>query len=436
MATSTEILERLTRLHAKVIDRSLERMPGLLADLGDPHRRLPPVVHVAGTNGKGSLVAYLKAITEAAGYRVHVYTSPHLVRFNERIVLAGQMIADDALTELLERVERVNAGRPITVFEITTIAAFLAFAEHPADLTLLEVGMGGRLDATNLVEQPALTAIQPVQLDHQAYLGDTIAEIAAEKAGILKPGVTGVIGPQEPDALAAIEARAAEIGAPLLIYGRDFVVGGDHRTGLHVGGPLTAGFGHALGLPPPGLYGHHQIANAGVAAAAALALRGRFELPDRALAEGLRTVQWPARLQRLKRGPLVDLLPPGWELWLDGGHNPGAGAALAPTLADWRDRPLHLVMGMLANKDADGYLQALRGLVADLRAITIPGDTPSHPAEALVAAAQRVAIPAAAADSVADGIRAIVAGQAQPGTARILICGALYLAGLVLAENG
>jgi dihydrofolate synthase/folylpolyglutamate synthase len=403
-------------------------MARLLDALGAPQRRLPPVVHVAGTNGKGSLVAYLKAMVEAAGLRAHVYTSPHLVRFNERIVLAGAVIDDGALRALLERCERANNGQPITFFEITTAAAFLGFAETPADITLLEVGLGGRLDATNLVDHPALCAITPVSLDHQNYLGDTVVSIAGEKAGILKPGVPAVIGPQPDAAAAVIEACAAALDVTLFRHGADWSV-----ESLPAGGFAYRDVRRRLELPPPGLVGWHQIANAGTAVACAAALVDRFPLGDAALAAGVRQVRWPARLQRLVRGPLVASLPRDIELWLDGGHNPSAAEALARTVADWRDRPLRLVLGMLDTKDPVAFLRPLAPHVVALRTVALGGDSPFVPPERLAALARDAGIDAAPAPSVADA----VAGLAAVGApARILICGSLYLAGSVLVENG
>ncbi|MBI3515900.1 MAG: bifunctional folylpolyglutamate synthase/dihydrofolate synthase [Proteobacteria bacterium] len=399
-------------------------MHRLLAALGDPHRRVPPVVHVAGTNGKGSLVAYLKAMLEAGGYRAHVYTSPHLVRFNERIVLAGQIIDDAALSELLERCERANGGEPITFFEITTAAAFLGFAETAADVLLLEVGLGGRLDATNVIERPALTAITPVSIDHQHFLGDTITAIAGEKAGTLKPGVPAAIGPQPADAAAVIAAQAAAVGAPLLRHGIEWSVA-----------PTAAGIAYrgtrwTLELPPPGLLGWHQIANAGTAVACAEQLADRFRLDAGAIAAGLAGVRWPARMQRLTRGPLVAALPAGVELWLDGGHNASAGEALARTVETWSG-PLHLVLGMLNTKDPVAFLRPLAGRLGGVRTVSIPGEANGIPGDRLAAQARAAGFDAQATADVATA----VAELAARGPGRILICGSLYLAGTVLAHN-
>jgi dihydrofolate synthase/folylpolyglutamate synthase len=423
MANSVAILGRLSLLYPKIIDLSLDRVRDLMARLGDPQDHLPPVIHVAGTNGKGSTVAMLRAILEAAGYRVHAYTSPHLVRFNERIRLAGTLIQEPALVDLLEEIERVNAGAPITFFEITTAAAFLAFARNPADVVLLETGLGGRLDATNLVKAPAACVITPVSMDHMSYLGDTVAAIAGEKAGILKPGRPAVIGPQVPEALAVIEARAAAIGAPL------FRAGSDWGAIPTAAGWRFEGARMSLDLPLPNLPGRHQIDNAG-GVLACLERLGDLSVPQSAIRTGLAKIEWPARLQRLKTGPLVEGLGAGIELWLDGGHNPSAGAALAVQAATWSDRPLHLVVGMLNNREPADFLGPLAPHLATLQAVEIPGEPNGHDPEIVAAAARGLGIPTEIAPSVAAAIARI------EGPARILICGSLYLAGSVLAENG
>ncbi|MGH7053259.1 MAG: bifunctional folylpolyglutamate synthase/dihydrofolate synthase [Stellaceae bacterium] len=422
---SDRVLERLTRLHPKKIDLSLGRIERLLAALGNPQDRLPPVVHVAGTNGKGSVVATLRACLEAGGWRVHAYISPHLVRFHERIRLAGTLIAEDDLVALLEECERANGGEPITFFEITTAAAFLAFARTPADAVLLEVGLGGRLDATNLVRRPAATAITPISLDHQAFLGDTIAVIAGEKAGILKPGVPAVLAPQTPEAQTVLEARARAVGAPLYRWGEEW------RSFPSDGGMRYEGKSWQLDLPRPSLFGAHQIVNAGTAIAC-LEHLDALPVSAEAIAAGLRQIEWPARLQRLTRGPLIAMMP-GWELWLDGGHNPGCGEVLAAVAADWHDRPLHLVVGMLNTKDAAGFLRPLSPYVRDLRAVTIPGEDNALPAEAIAAAAHEAGIPAQTAPSLAAAFAEIAATSKE---GRVLICGSLHLAGVVLADNG
>jgi dihydrofolate synthase / folylpolyglutamate synthase len=423
--SSDRVLERLGRLHPKLIDLSLGRIERLLAALDNPHEKLPPVIHVAGTNGKGSTVATLRACLEAGGYRVHAYVSPHLVRFHERIRLAGHLIEEEALIALLEECERTNGGTPITYFEITTAAAFLAFARTPADIVLLETGLGGRLDATNVVRRPAVTAVTPISLDHQAFLGDTIAQIAVEKAGILKPGVPAVVGPQPAAAEAVIDARAAVLAAPLLRWQHEW------RCTAIGTGMRFAGQRWRLDLPNPSLAGAHQIANAGTAIACLEQLPS-LPLPPDAVASGLRRIEWPARLQRLTRGPLVDMMPPGWELWLDGGHNPGAGAVLAEFVAGWNDHPLFLIVGMLNTKDAGGFLGQLAPYTTALVAVTIPGERNPLPAEAIATAASTVGMKAATAPSLAAALARFMLDST---CGRVLICGSLHLAGIVLAEN-
>ncbi len=456
-AASDRVLTRLMQLHPKKIDLTLGRVERLLAALGNPHKQLPPVVHVAGTNGKGSTVATMRACLEAAGYRVHVYTSPHLVRFHERIRLAGELIDEDALLAVLDECERANGGEPITFFEITTAAAFLAFMRTPADIVLLETGLGGRLDATNVIPRPAATAITPISLDHQAFLGDTVAAIAGEKAGILKPAAPAVIGPQPAEAAAVIEARAAAIGAPLHRWQREWRcdpfcnplsnpplpgldpgITEEGRVAVPEAGMRYEGVRWRLDLPPPSLPGAHQIANAGIALACLEQLH-EFSLPADAIAAGLCRIDWPARLQRLSRGPLAETLPPGWDLWLDGGHNPGAGQVLAEIAAKWRDQPLYLVVGMLNTKDAGGFLAPLASHAQALYALTIPGEENALPAPRIAEAARGVGIPAEETESIEAALRAVVSRNSAiggSGPARVLICGSLHLAGIVLAENG
>jgi dihydrofolate synthase/folylpolyglutamate synthase len=419
-AASDTILARLMTLHPKVIDLTLDRVHRLLARLGHPERALPPVVHIAGTNGKGSTLAMIRAGLEGAGHRVHSYTSPHLVRFHERIRLAGAPIPEPELAALLDECEAANAGEPITFFEITTCAAFLAFARHPADWLLLEVGLGGRLDATNVVERPALCVITPVSYDHQQYLGNTLAAIAGEKAGILKPGVRGIVGPQEDEALAAIERTAARVRAPLAIHGQHWHVA--EEDGRLVYQDETGG----LDLPRPNLPGPHQIANAGAALAALRAL-GAGD-PEAAVTRA----DWPARMQRLRRGPLPASAP-GVELWLDGGHNPAAGQAIAATLAGLPPRPTFAICGMLNTKDVRGFMAPLAGHLEGLVAVPIPGEANTLPAEVTAAAAAGAGINARIAPDVAAALDLIAARNPQ---ARVLICGSLYLAGRVLAQNG
>ncbi len=413
-------------LHPKVIDLSLERIERLLERLGNPQARLAPVVHVAGTNGKGSVIAFLRAMLEAAGYRTHVYISPHLVRFNERIRLAGELISEDALSAVLEECEEVNAGHPITFFEITTAAAMVAFSRTPADIVLLETGLGGRLDATTVIERPLLSVLTPVSVDHQQFLGDTIEEIAGEKAGILKPGVACVTTAQSPGAARVIAAHAEYLGVALYRQGRDWAVRGT-RDGLRF-----EASGRILSLPRPVLAGTHQVRNAGQAAACCGLLTG-FEVPDAALARGLETARWPGRLHRLVSGPLVDMVPGDWELWIDGGHNPAAARTLAAQAWRWRGRPLYLVFGMLNSKDPHLFLGALSGRVTGLRAVAIPGEANSIGAEELAAAATAAGIAAAPAPGVEEALAAITASESGP--ARVLICGSLYLIGTVLADN-
>ena len=419
---SDAILARMMTLHPKVIDLTLDRMWRLLAALGHPERDLPPVIHIAGTNGKGSTLAMIRAGLEGMGQRVHAYTSPHLVRFHERIRPAGALIEEAALAAVLEECHRANGGAPITYFEITTCAALLTFARTPADYTLLEVGLGGRLDATNVVERPALCVITPVSIDHQQFLGETVAQIAGEKAGIIKRGVPCVVGPQPEPAGEVIEARAAALGAPLLAHGQ-------HWHAFEERGRLTfQDESGLLDLPLPNLRGPHQIDNAGAALMAlrhlSADLRGYEAAVDRA--------EWPARMQRLRRGPLAEAAP-GAELWLDGGHNPAAGAAIATTLADRPARPTWAICGMLNTKDVGGFLAPLAPHLRGLRAVSIPGEANTLPAETTADAARAVGIEASVAPTVAEALAGIVAEAPE---ARVLICGSLYLAGSVLRENG
>jgi len=417
-------------LHPKLIDLSLERVERLLDKMGNPEAALPPVVHVAGTNGKGSTVAFMRACLEAAGHSVHAYTSPHLVRFHERIRLAGSLIEEDRLLALLEECEAANDGEPITFFEITTVAAFLAFSRTPADVLLLETGLGGRLDTTNVVKRPAVTVITPISHDHHQFLGDNLAGIAREKAGILKPGIVCVTSRQVPVAMEVITARAQDIGVALYREGEDWSVTGT-TDGLIYESP--SGTTH---LPLPTLIGEHQTANAGLALAALERLRG-FTIDETALATGLRDAQWPGRLQRLTRGPLVDSLPDGSELWLDGGHNGAAADAIARQAARWSEedgKPLHLVFGMLNSRKPADFLTPLVSDATSLRAVTIPSEVNALPAETLASAAGDAGFNATAVSDVEQAVRDIVVEATGP--TRILICGSLYLAGTVLAENG
>jgi dihydrofolate synthase / folylpolyglutamate synthase len=421
-AGSDVILERMMTLHPKIIDLTLGRVERLLAVLENPERRIPPVVHIAGTNGKGSTQAMIRAGLEVGGDRVHAYTSPHLARFHERIRLAGEVISEPALTTLLDECVQANGPDEITFFEITTCAAFLAFSRVPADWTLLEVGLGGRLDATNVVEHPRLTIITPVSLDHQAYLGDTVAAIAGEKAGIIKRGVPVIVGPQTEDGLAVIEAKAARMGAPVLAFGQHWHCFEDR------GRMVFQDEAGLLDLPLPNLPGPHQIQNAG-AALAALRHLGR----DEAACEAAVTLAfWPARMQRLRQGPLVEMAPKV-ELWLDGGHNPAGAEAVAATLARMPRRETHLICGMLNTKDVAGYMTPLAAQVTQLHAVSIPGEKNTLPGEVTRDAARAAGIEAVVVDSVADALASIVSKAPE---ARVLICGSLYLAGSVLRENG
>ena len=420
--TSDAILERMMTLHPKVIDLTLDRVHRLLSALDHPERRIPPVIHIAGTNGKGSTLAMIRAGLEAAGQPVHAYTSPHLARFHERIRLAGTLISEPALAALLDECVTANGNDPITFFEITTCAAFLAFARTPADWTLLEVGLGGRLDATNVIAAPRLTVITPVSLDHQQYLGETVAEIAGEKAGILKRRVPCIVGPQTDEGLAVIEARAARLGVPLLAHGQHWHIGEDR------GRMIYQDDSGLLDLPLPNLPGPHQIQNAGAAIAALRHLGFDAAVCEAAVTQAV----WPARMQRLRQGPLV-VAAPRAELWLDGGHNPAGGEALAATLARMPKRPTHLICGMLNTKDIGGYLRPLARHADSLTAVSIPGEKNTLPAEETQAAARAAGLSATTAGSVQDAVNRIAGADPE---ARILICGSLYLAGQVLRENG
>ena len=415
------ISERLRARHPQRIDLSLDRMKALCAALGDPQLRLPPVIHVAGTNGKGSTVALIRAIAEAAGLKVHVYTSPHLVRFNERIRLAGELISDAQLGNILDRIEAV-AGQA-TVFESTTAAAFVAMSETPADLAIVEVGLGGVLDATNVIERPLLSVITPVDLDHAEFLGTSLRGIAIEKAGILKPGARGLVARQSEEAMAAIEEVAQTVHAPLTVMGVDFDAWAER------GGLAFQDQERFLDLPAPALAGPHQIANAGLAVSVALEL----DLPEQAIAEGLQAVRWPARLQRLSAGPYGEAARMAEaELWLDGGHNPHAGRALAVALAERRaraPRPTALIVGMLANKDAGGFFEALRD--SDASVFTVPFDGAAAEPEALAAVARGHGLGAQASSDVSQALEHAL----RLGAGRVVICGSLYLAGEVLGAS-
>ena len=421
-ATSDIILERMMSLHPKIIDLTLDRVWRLLSALGNPQDKLPPVIHIAGTNGKGSTQAMIRAGLEGAGQRCHAYTSPHLARFHERIRLAGELISEADLSAVLDECYAANGGETITYFEITTCAALLAMSRVEAEYTLLEVGLGGRLDATNVIDRPALTIITPISIDHEQFLGDTLAKIAGEKAGIIKRGVPCIVGPQPDAAMEVIEARAERLGAPLIAQGQHWHVFEERgrlvfqdETGL-------------LDLPLPNLPGAHQIENAGAALAALRALG----VDEAAFEAAVTRAEWPARMQRLKTGPLVEAAGEA-ELWLDGGHNAAAGQALARHLGSLPERPTHLVSGMLNTKDISGYLTPLAAHARSLTAVSIPGEANTLPAEETARQAEGAGLSASTADNVLDAVRRIASAEPQ---ARILICGSLYLAGSVLRENG
>jgi dihydrofolate synthase / folylpolyglutamate synthase len=424
MAVSDVILTRLLSLHPKIIDLSLDRMERLLARLGHPERHLPPVIHVAGTNGKGSTVAFTRAILEAAGLKVHCYTSPHLVKFHERIRLAGVLILEPHLSELLEECEAANGGEAITFFEITTAAAFLAFSRTPADYLVLEVGLGGRLDATNMVATPAATCITSIGLDHQQFLGDTLELIAREKAGILKRGIPAVVGRMPQEARAAIEVVAERVKSPLAIAGQDWDVFEQH-------GRLVFQDGNGLlDLPLPSLKGRHQFDNAGNAVAIIRSLNDA-RIGEAHMARGLTAVEWPARMQRLKGGRLSQLLPDG-ELWLDGGHNADAGVVLAEALNSMPKRPLAIIWGMLNTKDATQFFRPLASLADQVVTLTIPNEANAIPAEQLADTVRALGCKASTAHGLDDAVGQAAAMGPAP---RVLICGSLYLAGHVLAAE-
>jgi len=408
-------------LHPKIIDLTLDRMTRLLDALGNPEQSMPPVIHIAGTNGKGSTQAMIRAGLEAAGDSCHAYTSPHLARFHERIVLSGDIIDESDLADYLAECETANGGVPITYFEITTCAALLAFSRSQADFTLLEVGLGGRLDATNVVDQPAMTVITPVSIDHQQYLGETLAEIAGEKAGILKRNCFAIVGPQQDEALEVIEARAREVGATCKIHGQHWHVWEEN------GRLVYQDENGLLDLPMPALIGAHQVQNAGIAIATL-----RYLGKDEAAFEGAMTdAKWPARLQKLRTGPLIESAPNA-EIWLDGGHNKAAGHALAEALGRLPSRELYMVVGMLNTKDASGYMKPLSERSKSLYGVSIPGEAATMTAKETVEVAQKVGFDAIEAEDFQSAIREII--SLNPN-ARILICGSLYLAGKVLQEN-
>jgi dihydrofolate synthase/folylpolyglutamate synthase len=435
MDSSDAALARFLALHPKVIDLSLGRIQRLLSAIGHPEQRLPPVIHVAGTNGKGSTIAFMRAILEAAGLAVHVYTSPHLVRFHERIRLGrpggGRFVDEQRLLEAFRLCEKANAGAPITFFEITTAAALLLFSEAPADVLLLEVGLGGEGDATNVVDEPLVTVVTPVSLDHPEYLGDRITQVAAAKAGIFKRGTPAVLAPQEPEAAAVLEAHAERIGAPLVIGGQDFTM---HEENGRLVYQDERGL---LDLPLPRLPGRHQHVNAGTAIAA-LRTGGFDRLPISAYETGLAKTDWPARMQRLNRGHLVEQAPEGSEIWLDGGHNPDGGRALATAMADLEESnpaPLVLIVGMLGSKDTAGFLAPFAGLARELLAVSITKQLAARPAEEIASIGQELGLVTSTHASVETALSSLK-GFFWERPPRILITGSLYFAGEVLSANG
>ncbi len=430
-----ELLARLSTLHPKHIDLSLARMQRLLAQLDHPERKLAPVIHVAGTNGKGSTIAYLRAVLEASGLRVHVYTSPWLVRINESVRLGrvggGVLVGDDELRAALLHCERVNAGEAITRFELETAAALLLFAQHAADVVLLETGLGGRLDATNVIDTPAACVLTSIGMDHTEFLGDSLAAIAAEKAAIIKRGVPVICAEQSPEAMAVIEAQAKRMRAPLHAAGENWHVSVEH------GRMVYQDERGLLDLVAPKLFGRHQFDNAGLAIAT-LRASNIFKLDHAAYEAGVARAEWPARMQRLTAGALVEQAPREAEIWLDGGHNADGGRVIAAALGDLEERvsrPLVVIAGMMGNKDADAFLANFAGLTRHIIAVPIPERDNAMPVDRLADAARRLGMRVEIAAGVDAALRALtrLAYEVPP---RILITGSLYLAGHVLAQNG
>ncbi len=423
---SDAVVQRLHGLHPSLIDLSLDRISRLLGELGNPHKRLPCPIHVAGTNGKGSYLAFMQSICEAAGLKVHRYTSPHLVSFGERIVVAGKMQSDEEVIRLLEECETANNGRDITFFEITTAAAFLAFSRNNADITLIETGLGGRFDATNVLEKPALTAITPVAMDHMRFLGDDLSKIAFEKAGILKRSVPAVIGLQEPEALEVIEKRAAQLQVPLFRQKIEWDVVATE------GGISVVESKIRIDLPKPSLLGCHQHSNAAQAVISAR-LIPELALNKEALSIGLEQATWPGRLQKIIEGKLFSTLPSGWELWIDGGHNPAAARMIADFARGWKDLPLVLIFGALNTRNPIEFLEQLLPVSDQIICVMIPGELSSLPASETSAAARKVGMSASEATSVFEALK-MASSRSERG--RVLICGSLYLAGAALNLNG
>jgi dihydrofolate synthase/folylpolyglutamate synthase len=430
-----ELIARLSALHPRRIDLDLARMLRLLDRLDHPERKLPPVIHVAGTNGKGSTIAYLRAILEAAGLRVHVYTSPYLVRINECYRIGrtggGTLVGDDELRAALEHCERANTGLPVTIFEIETAAAFCLFAQHPADVVLLEVGLGGRLDATHVIDAPLATVITPISMDHTEYLGDTLTRIAGEKAAIIKRAVPVICAEQAAEAMAVIEQQARGEHAVLHAAGQHW------HVNVERGRLVYQDDRGLMDLAAPRLFGRHQFDNAGLAIATLRALDA-LRIDAAAFEAGIVAAEWPARMQRLGSGALVDQAPPGCEIWLDGGHNAEGGRVAAAALGDLEERvsrPLVVIAGMMANKDAGAFLANFAGLTRHVMAVQIPGRDQAMPPERLADAARRLGMRVEISESVEAALHSLTAlvYEVPP---RILITGSLYLAGHVLAVNG
>jgi dihydrofolate synthase / folylpolyglutamate synthase len=428
-------MERFLALHPKLIDLSLSRLTRLLDALGQPHHRLPPVIHVAGTNGKGSTIAFMRSILEAAGLSVHVYTSPHLVRFHERIRLGkpgrGRLVSEEKLVEAFGRCEHINGKEPITVFEMTTAAAFVLFSEHPADVLLLEVGLGGEFDATNVIDTALATVITPISMDHSEYLGDTITQIAKAKAGIFKQSVPAVIARQAyREAEEVLENQARRAQAPLIVADQDFQI--YEESGRFIYQDEQG----LLDLPLPRLLGRHQWINAGTAIAA-LRAAGLTQLSVKQIENGILDASWPARLQNLSRGKLAALLPADSELWLDGGHNPDGGKVLAEAMTEFRARlarPLVMIVGMLATKDSLGFLSAFQGIVDEVIAIPIHNQKNARTAGEVAALAVDAGLVALQCETI-EGALTEVASRQWALAPRVLIAGSLYLAGEVLEAN-